>query len=70
MNTKRPITIQIHSLITVMRYNMAMMIRPKGKPKKIAYKILGIPSNMQNRDKKQDNQIRRRLTFEETARVK
>ncbi len=49
---------------------MAMMIRPKGKPKKIAYKILGIPSNMQNRDKKKDNQIKRRLTFEETARVR
>ncbi len=49
---------------------MAMMIRPKGKPKKIAYKLLGIPSNMQNRDTKKDMRIRKRITFEETTKVR
>jgi len=48
---------------------MPIMPRVKGKAKKIAFNILGIPANM--RDKiKTDKKIKRRLTFEATARVR
>lgn len=50
---------------------MPVMPRIKGKPKKIAYKILGVPQNIKN-DKPDERQkrINRRLVFEETYRVR
>ena len=49
---------------------MPAMPRVKGKPTKIAYKILGIPANIAfKRDEKQ-KRINRRLVFEETTRVR
>jgi len=51
------------------RYNMSVMIRPKGKAKKIAYSILGKPANMDKKSKK-DQEIDRRLLFYETYKVR
>lgn len=49
---------------------MPAMVRPEGKAKKIAYGILGIPANMQ--DKKNPKKIRedKELIFQETVRVR
>lgn len=49
---------------------MPAMPRLSGKAKKIAYKILGMPLNMQVKRAKKDEQVNKRLTFEETARVR
>jgi len=49
---------------------MPAMIRPKGMPKKIAYKLLGVPYNMQNRNDKKNEKVRRRIMFEETSKVR
>lgn len=43
--------------------------RPKGKAKKIAYKILGTPPNMK-KSKKPRPKVEERLVFEETTRVR
>ena len=46
--------------------------RPKGKPQKIAYAILGRPSNMLDTVKKSGNakKVENQLVFEETSRVR
>lgn len=49
---------------------MPAMPRLSGKAKKIAYKILGKPLNMQVKRTPKEEQINRRLTFEETTRVR
>ncbi|HTJ49074.1 MAG TPA: hypothetical protein VL443_06430 [Cyclobacteriaceae bacterium] len=46
------------------------MPRPKGKAKKIAYAVLGMPMNLQRQNWKKDKQVENRLVFEETARVR
>lgn len=50
---------------------MPVMPRIEGKPKKIAYKILGVPQNIKNAKKDaEQKRIDRRLVFEETYRVR
>lgn len=49
---------------------MPTMIRIKGKPKNIAYKILGVPANIAYKPSKKEKEIKRRLLFEETSRVR
>lgn len=49
---------------------MPAMIRIKGKPERIAFKILGIPANLSSHKDKEQRRINRRLIFEETARVR
>lgn len=49
---------------------MPSVPRPKGKAKKIAYKLLGIPDNMKKQKKKRNDKIEQRLVFEETIRVR
>lgn len=49
---------------------MPCMVRPMGKAKKIAFKILGIPANMREYPTKKDTRIERQLLFEETTRVR
>jgi len=52
------------------RSNMPSMPRLDDKSKKIAFKILGIPvNNKKAKDKKKSN-VEKRLTFEETTRVR
>jgi hypothetical protein len=46
------------------------MLRIKGKPEKIAFKILGVPANLRNKKSERERQINRRLLFEETTRVR
>ena len=51
------------------RYNMAStMPRPDGKAKKIAYKIMGKPANMQKKTKR--SKLQEALLREETNRVR
>ena len=49
---------------------MPAMPRPKGKAKKIAYKILGTPPNIAYKRSKAERKINKRLLFEETIRVR
>lgn len=49
---------------------MPGMIRPKGKAKKIAFKILGKPANMQEKPDKKKRKVNQRLLYEETQRVR
>lgn len=49
---------------------MPAMLRVKGKITKIAYAVLGKPSNMQDNKTKKDRRINERLIFEETYRVR
>lgn len=50
---------------------MPIMPRMDDKAKKIAYKILGTPENMQEKKQpKKKSKIDERLTFEETVRVR
>jgi len=45
--------------------------RPKGKAKKIAYAILGVPQNMiEPRKSKEGKWVEKRLVFEDTSRVR
>jgi hypothetical protein len=46
------------------------MPRPKGKAKKIAYKILGIPENLKKNNEAFSPEVNKRLVFEETQRVR
>jgi len=46
------------------------MVRPKGRAKKIAYSLLGIPANMQFKRTRGERKINKRLVFEETSRVR
>ena len=48
---------------------MPSMLRLDKKSKKIAYSILGTPPNLR-KDRKKNDQIDRRLLFEETSRVR
>ena len=49
---------------------MCVMLRIKGKPTQIAYKILGVPANMQSKRTPEQKNINKRLIFEETSRVR
>jgi len=44
--------------------------RVKGKATQIAWKILGVPLNMQSKKTPNQKKISKRLTFEETTRVR
>lgn len=46
------------------------MIRVKGKATKIAYKILGKPENLKDTKTYRNSKTDRRLTFEQTYRVR
>lgn len=48
-----------------------MMPRPNAQPRKIAYKIMGVPANMQKQpNTKVKKDINKILLFEETSRVR
>lgn len=48
-----------------------VMLRLKGKPTRIAHKVLGVPANMKEvRKTEREKRIEQRLTFEETVRVR
>lgn len=49
---------------------MPCMPRIPGKGKKIAYKILGKPANIDYKPSKIESQINKRLTAEESVRVR
>ena len=49
---------------------MPVMLRPLGKAKKIAFKILGKPENLKDKRTYRDLRINRRLNFEYTYRVR
>lgn len=50
---------------------MPSMPRIPGKPKKIAYKILGVPQNMETvRKSAKERKVDQRLLFDETQRVR
>jgi len=47
-----------------------IMVRPKGQPRKILYKILGKPTNMNTKEDKRWAYIKRRLLAQETTLVR
>ena len=50
---------------------MPIMPRVKGKAERIAYKILGVPANMRNKNRTvRNSKIKERLNFEETRLVR
>lgn len=49
---------------------MPMMIRPAGKAKKIAYKILGVPANMNQKTSKVRKKIDSMIIQQDTSRGK
>jgi hypothetical protein len=49
---------------------MPSMIRIQGKPKKIAYAILGKPANMSEKYTPLQSKINKRLIWEETIKVR
>lgn len=49
---------------------MAIMPRPKGKARKIAYDILGVPANIAAKPTKKQRILDRHLLYEETSRVR
>jgi hypothetical protein len=49
---------------------MPSMMRMPGKAKKIAYKILGIPANLEYKRDAVEKKINKRLIFEESIRVR
>ena len=49
---------------------MPAMIRPAGKAKKIAYAILGVPANMQDKKNPKKTREDKELVFQETVRVR
>ena len=49
---------------------MAQMLRPKGKAKKIAYALLGVPANIAAKRNKRQQYINERLLYDETRRVR
>jgi hypothetical protein len=49
---------------------MPSMIRIPGKPKKIAYAILGRPANMNEKRTPQESKVNKRLIWEETIKVR
>lgn len=46
---------------------MPIMLRPYGKPKKIAYKLLGTPPSFAG---KQDKKLRKQLLYQDTWRMR
>lgn len=48
---------------------MPVMLRIKGKARKIAYEILGVPANMRNKAKNR-SKIKEKLVSEETRLVR
>lgn len=49
---------------------MPAMPRPDGKAKKIAYAIIGKPSNLAQKKNKKLNALRELMLYQDTARVK
>lgn len=49
---------------------MPVMVRPKGKATKIAYKVLGIPAPQAHKKSAIGRKNNQRLLFEETARAR
>jgi hypothetical protein len=49
---------------------MPTMIRIPGKAQKIAYKILGVPANIEFKRNANEKKIDKRLIFEESVRVR
>lgn len=49
---------------------MPVAPRVKGKGTRIAYKLMGVPPNMQSKRNKPQKKINQRLVFEETQRVR
>lgn len=50
---------------------MPAMVRPKGENAKIAYKILGVPANLdEKKPSKSQRYVNRRLVREETRRIR
>lgn len=49
---------------------MPTMIRPKGKGKDIAFKIIGKPANLAYKKTKKQKELDMILTFQETNRAK
>lgn len=49
---------------------MPSMIRPRGKAKKIAYKILGRPANMTSKETPKQKKVDRLLDIQETRLIK
>lgn len=49
---------------------MPCMPRIPGKATKIAFKILGVPANLQSKRTPEQQRINQRLVFEETVRVR
>lgn len=49
---------------------MPAMPRISNKATKIAYKILGVPANMESKKTKRKRKLEERLTAEETVRVR
>lgn len=49
---------------------MPAMPRLDDKMRKIAYKILGVPQNMQDVKDKKDDKVEQSLVFQETTRVR
>lgn len=52
------------------RYKMPVAPRYNIKATKIAYKVMGVPANIQFRRNAIQRKINRRLVFEETSRVR
>jgi len=49
---------------------MPSMIRPKGKARKIAYSILGVPANIAYKPTESQKKVNETLVFDETIRVR
>jgi hypothetical protein len=49
---------------------MPQAIRTKSKATKIAYKVLGVPLNLQGKKTPKQKEVNKRLIFEETARIR
>lgn len=49
---------------------MPAMVRPEGKARKIAYSILGVPANMQDKKSPLKSREDKELVFQETVRVR
>lgn len=47
-----------------------VMPRPRGKAKKIAYNILGVPANIAAKPTKKQKILDKRLLWEDTSRVR
>lgn len=49
---------------------MPMMIRTPGRPKKIAYAILGKPANMTSKESKTMQKINKMIVMQDTSRAR